>query len=195
MVLFTGEQYSLTIQATDGKHVSQSILDIYVIRGANRNGPMFSKVHMDVEISESVSQGTLVATVKAIDPEQDDVFYEIIEGNGDGHFIIDKLTGTITTTSPLDREQVSTYTLTIKASDPFGLFGICKVYISLTDVNDCNPIFSEPAYEFKIDEGVVGYVGIVKALDADIGDNGRVSYSLEGEGFGIGEDGSIYTTR
>ena len=67
----------------------------------------------------------------------------------------------------------------------------------MSDVNDHDPTFSQPGYEFSVDEnlppGVI--VGTVTATDADSGRNADVHYRLNvvsGE-FSISSSGSIRT--
>ena len=67
-------------------------------------------------VAESVTVGTVVATVNGVDPENDSLTYQIIAGNDSGLFAIDN-SGQITTTGALDYEVTSQHVLTIEVSD------------------------------------------------------------------------------
>ncbi|KAH9361678.1 hypothetical protein HPB48_005169 [Haemaphysalis longicornis] len=116
--VFSGDQYSITVQATDsGGRFSQGILDVIVIPGPNTGGPVFSKEKYDAQVSEGASVGSAVLTLKATDPEGDEVSYSIVEGNNQGVFTIDSSSGTVSVAKRLNREEVALYTLQIKAED------------------------------------------------------------------------------
>jgi protocadherin-15 len=178
--LVAGEQYSITVQATDsGNKISQSILDVFVLPGPNTEGPVFLKDRYEVEISEGISVYSTVITLQAIDPENDPIAYSLVEGNINKDFIIDSSTGTILVAKPLDREEVSSYNLIVKAADKDGLFTTTSVVVTITDINDENPKFLKDEYHFKVDEGLnKAYVGKVTATDADIGENAVIVYSI-----------------
>ncbi|XP_067139114.1 cadherin-99C isoform X2 [Centruroides vittatus] len=177
-----GEQYSITIQATDtGGRFMQSIVDVIVVPGPNTGGPVFSKDKYEIQVSEGASLNSAVITVIAEDPERDKVKYSIIEGNINKDFDIGPNSGVIFVAKKLDREEVSTYNLLVKAEDPSGLFNTATVSITVTDINDQNPIFLQDNYTFVVDEGLVrAPIGVVQARDDDIGTNGEVLYSVSG---------------
>ena len=178
--LMAGEQYSLTIQASDSRSMrSQSILDVLVIPGPNAGGPTFAKERYEIEVSEGISPYSAVATLEATDPENDHIAYSIVGGNVNDDFIIGQHTGILTVAKRLDREEVSSYNLLIKAQDRGSLFGTATVSIIVTDINDENPQFLQEKYLFRVDEGIQrAFVGKVFARDADIGENGEVLYAL-----------------
>ncbi|GIY66383.1 cadherin-99C [Caerostris darwini] len=177
-----GQQYSITVQATDpGGRFSQAILDVVVIAGPNAGGPVFPQDRYDAQVSEGAAVKSTVLTLIAEDPERDEITYSLIDGNVNGDFAIDPKSGTISVARRLDREEVSAYTLVVKASDPSNLSSTTTVDVRVTDINDQNPIFLQPEYVFRVDEGQVdAYVGTVQAKDDDIGLNGQITYSLTG---------------
>ncbi|GIY89514.1 cadherin-99C [Caerostris extrusa] len=177
-----GQQYSITVQATDpGGRFSQAILDVVVIAGPNAGGPVFPQDRYDAQVSEGAAVKSTVLTLIAEDPERDEITYSLIDGNVNGDFAIDPKSGTISVARRLDREEVSAYTLVVKASDPSNLSSTTTVDVRVTDINDQNPIFLQSEYVFRVDEGQVdAYVGTVQAKDDDIGLNGQITYSLSG---------------
>ncbi|XP_074596173.1 cadherin 99C isoform X2 [Brevipalpus obovatus] len=182
--LTAGEQYSLTIQVTDTSNkFAQGILDVFVIRGPNTAGPSFPKERYEIEISEGISVYSAVITLKATDPENDPIRYSILDGNTNSDFYIDSSTGSISVARQLDREEVSSYNLIIKAEDKDGLSGTTILSISVTDINDQNPRFARPTFTFRVEEGSAdAFVGKVVATDADIGENAVIIYSIGSSG-------------
>ena len=105
-------------------------------------------------------------------------------GNDEGMFAINASTGELRLMSSLDYENCSSYTLVIHARDNDDTgnvaFAIFTVYVSVLDLNDNAPTFSEPLYEVDIDEdaAVGSTVFTFFAPDPDHGLNGLVSYSI-----------------
>jgi hypothetical protein len=69
-------------------------------------------------------------------------------------FAIDSSTGEVSVKSPLDREKLANYKLTIRASDQGSrvLSSTQDVPIKILDVNDNSPIFTSAQYSGKIFE-------------------------------------------
>ncbi|KAM6953609.1 protocadherin alpha-3-like isoform 4-T4 [Aplochiton taeniatus] len=84
--------------------------------------------------------------------------------------------------APLDRETSSHYNVTITATDEGTppLFTNNVIIVHVSDVNDNPPRFSEPVvYVYVKENSPVGdIIKTMSALDADINENGHVSYSL-----------------
>lgn len=62
--LNAGEQYSITVQATDsgGKH-SQVIVEVNVLPGPNTRSPVFRQPVYEVQVSEGASINSTVASI------------------------------------------------------------------------------------------------------------------------------------
>ncbi|KAI5711565.1 hypothetical protein M8J75_001405 [Diaphorina citri] len=178
--LIAGEQYSITVQATDtGGKSSQTIVEVSVVPGPNTRSPVFQQNTYDVNVSEGASINSTVATITAVDPENDPVSYSISSGNDLRQFVIGDKTGVISVIRKLDREDLTRYQLLIKAEDEGGLSSTATVNIRVTDINDKNPEFQSLPYEFSVPEGQDGLaVGRVHATDADEGQNAVVYYSV-----------------
>ncbi|XP_072266563.1 protocadherin-8 [Pyxicephalus adspersus] len=88
----------------------------------------------------------------------------------------------IVTTSPLDREKIAEYNLTVVAEDlgspPFKT--INQYTIRVSDENDNAPVFAKPVYEVSVMENNApgAYITTVVARDPDLGHNGKVIYRL-----------------
>lgn len=109
--------------------------------------PEFLLNYYETNISEGVSIGTKVLTVKAVDkdvrPQNNQFIYSIIGGNSEQQFKVDPQSGEIETSRILDRETTPIYSLTLGAIDS-GVppqTGTATVKILLTDINDNGPIF------------------------------------------------------
>ncbi|XP_076651067.1 cadherin 99C isoform X1 [Halictus rubicundus] len=176
--LNAGEQYSITVQATDkGGKYSQTIVEVNVIPGPNTKSPVFQQPVYEVQVSEGASINSTVATITAVDPENDPVSYSIVSGNDLRQFVIGDKSGVITVIRKLDREDLTRYQLLIKAEDSGGLFSSATVNIKVTDINDKNPEFVDLPYEFTVKEGEARkLIGRVHAEDADEGINAEITY-------------------
>ncbi len=141
------EKYVLWIEARDQgfppysayEKVEIAVLDV------NDNHPTFEQEPFNAEILENLSPQR-VLIVSAFDQDSGpngQLEYAIIEGNKENSFSINKATGEIRTTRPLDREKVAQYALRVKATDrgnPPKSTAV-KVLISVLDVNDnCSQI-------------------------------------------------------
>ncbi|XP_028178475.1 cadherin-99C, partial [Ostrinia furnacalis] len=178
--LQAGEQYSVTIRATDAKGLSsQGIVELSVAPGPNTRPPQFSSRDYYAPVSEGAAINSTVTTVTAKDPENEPVTYSIVSGNDLRQFAIGATTGIIMVIRSLDREVLTRYQLMVKAEDPGKLASTATVNIKVTDINDNNPKFDEDSYLFHVKEGVSGeFVGYVHATDIDEGVNALVSYSI-----------------
>lgn len=59
-----GEQYSLTVQATDkGGLYSQAIIEVTISPGPNTQSPVFEQTMYDVDVSEGTTINSTVATI------------------------------------------------------------------------------------------------------------------------------------
>ena len=148
---------------------------------------MFSMASYSFSISEGttfpVTVGTVVATETNDQGANAEIEYAITHG-GEGNFVIDAMTGVITTISGVDRETEDTFELTVVAYDlgtnPLSTY--VAVTITLDDINDNPPVFSFPTYHLNVTEGAANMnafssVDII-ATDPDMGTNGEVTYSI-----------------
>ncbi|XP_034116106.1 cadherin-99C [Drosophila albomicans] len=180
--LLAGEQYSITVQASDiGGLSSQAIVEVTVTPGPNTKPPRFSNSVYEVQVSEGAEINSTVTVIHADDPENDPVVYSIMSGNDLRQFAVVQQTGVIMVIRKLDRESLTRYQLIVKAEDNGGLSSSATVNIKVTDINDKNPEFDENTlpYVFTVDEGKAdAFVGIVHATDADEGINAEITYSI-----------------
>ncbi|GJQ86643.1 ft [Trypoxylus dichotomus] len=87
------------------------------VKDKNDSPPSFSDTPLKFSVSEDLSPGLYVATIKANDPDTlGQLQYSLISGS-DNHFALDPDTGVLTLVDPLDRETKELYKLTVRASD------------------------------------------------------------------------------
>uniref|UniRef100_A0A674N6Y9 Cadherin-10 n=1 Tax=Takifugu rubripes TaxID=31033 RepID=A0A674N6Y9_TAKRU len=188
-ILYAKAVNRFTNQALEGQ--SEFIIKIHDI---NDNEPKFTKDPYMARVPEMSDIGASVIQVTATDADDATygnsarVVYSILEGQP--YFSVDPETGLIKTALPgMDREVKENYQVVIQAKDMAGqmggLSGTTTVSITLSDVNDNPPRFTKTLYDFRVPESLEpgSVVGVVRALDADIGENAEMDYRI------IGSDG------
>ncbi|XP_062336907.1 protocadherin-8-like [Osmerus eperlanus] len=185
--------YEFDVQATDlGPNPSPAICKIVVqVQDVNDNAPEISITPMTsitagiAYITEAAARESFVALVSTSDRDSGANGQVHCTLYGHDHFRLQQAyedSFMIVSTSPLDREKIPEYNLTVVAEDlgspPFRT--ITQYTIRLTDENDNAPVFSKPVYEVAIVENNApgAYIATVVARDIDMGQNGKVSYKL-----------------
>uniref|UniRef100_A0A0R3RQB4 Cadherin n=1 Tax=Elaeophora elaphi TaxID=1147741 RepID=A0A0R3RQB4_9BILA len=144
----------------------------------NDNSPRFSNLFHGT-VTENSPLGTLILKVTSYDADVNSTLIYGLEGNNTDNFLIDQQTGWISLAGEIDREERSEYLLKVKAWD-----GLWEVRTSLTitveDVNDNAPTFSDSFYKFLVmaNSGIFTEIGRILAFDADEGFNGQIHYDL-----------------
>ena len=133
----------------DGNGGSSRFAYNVYISDENDNAPVFSADSQTLSINENEPSDTTVGTVSATDADAfaGDHTYSIETGNVPFTIESSKRSGTIKTTSVLDYEVTSSYTLTVKVDDGFGADTI-SVTISITndpsDDSTTQPLIVDP---------------------------------------------------
>ncbi|XP_063447084.1 protocadherin Fat 4-like [Mytilus trossulus] len=175
--------YSLKAEVSDGKYSSTREIKVH-IQDINDNDPIFNQTQYYAEISENVPQFTSIIHMTAYDRdalddgklkyslEGDDSMYFIIQNNS--HF------GDLEVNTELNRENRSSYTVTVIAHDSDGHTGSTNVSITVLDVNEFKPKFNKDSYLFTTYEGPSskGFDMVVSTSDPDLGENGTNSFTL-----------------
>ena len=103
------------------------------------------------EIAENTEAGENIgAPVAATDDDSDQRLTYTLEGNGEPSFDIDWATGQIMTKAALDFESRTSYTVTVRATDPALMDNSATVIvvITVTDVNEPPEIIGDAAVPF-----------------------------------------------
>lgn len=145
-------------------------------------------LHSDYEfrVEEERSTGELVGQVTAIDrdlPPYNSVIYSLLFHDQPDVFSIDASDGTIVTCRSLDREITNYFRFVARACSAANTCSTTHVTVHVTDINDHAPVFLFPVAadnnvsvtnRFRRGDVITRLV----AVDADVGDNGRVEYQL-----------------
>uniref|UniRef100_A0A8C3XYW0 Cadherin-23 n=1 Tax=Catharus ustulatus TaxID=91951 RepID=A0A8C3XYW0_CATUS len=164
----------------------------------NDNTPRFRPfgvTYFTERILEGATQGTTLISISAVDPDKGangQITYELLNLSPEGYACLeDHSAGKVVANRTVDYEEVQWLNFTVRASDNGSPRRSAEipVYLQIVDINDNNPIFSQPSYQKAVFEDVpLGTVILsVTATDADSGQFALIQYSLgDGEGkFGI----------
>ncbi|XP_078145126.1 protocadherin alpha-8-like [Centroberyx gerrardi] len=151
----------------------------------NDNAPEITVTSLVNSVKEDAKVGTAIALVSVLDKDggkngevKCNVANEVpfkLETNYKNYY-------SLVVDGPLDRERASQYNVTITATDEGipPLSTTKSVTVHITDVNDNAPHFSEPLINVYLKENsqVGTIIKTVSAVDADVSENGQVSYSF-----------------
>ncbi|KAG8134953.1 hypothetical protein E2320_008022 [Naja naja] len=163
-----------------------STLIIISVIDENDNSPVFVHNVYFIEVAESVLPQGVIGTIKATDKDSGrngQLSYFIL--SNENYFRINSNTGKIINWVALDYEQQVQHHLIALVTD----HGVpqhnatISVYISVMDLNDNHPCFSQDLLHFKVLErqSAGTLVASIFAKDLDSGNNGIVLYSLSSE--------------
>ncbi|KAA8593994.1 hypothetical protein FQN60_004828 [Etheostoma spectabile] len=180
------EYYTVTVYAKDEglpPNYAKATVRIRVL-DENDNAPFFGRLYYSIEVPENLEALPLF-TLRATDQDAGDsgeINYRITAGDQLGDFRLDRQSGVLSTSRPLDREKRAAYTLTVTAQDQGhpALSSTATVEVTVMDINDQSPQFQSSSYTADISEDVpIGSLVLeVKAIDLDQGLNSQVMYFL-----------------
>nr|XP_019963417.1 PREDICTED: protocadherin alpha-8-like [Paralichthys olivaceus] len=184
--------YKLDIEASDKgtPPLTGECRVIIKIKDVNDNPPEIEVTSLSDTVSEDSKPGTVISLLSVRDKDSN-VNGKIVSSiTSDVPFQLQpsykENTYSVITKDLLDREQVSHYEITIKATDcgdpPLSTFKTLNIQIS--DVNDNSPQFSENPLQFYLSENNVAgkLIFSVSATDNDLNDNAAISYHIVREG-------------
>ncbi|XP_017710006.1 PREDICTED: cadherin-23 [Rhinopithecus bieti] len=198
------ESYRLTVVATDRGTIplSGTAIITILIDDINDSRPEFLNPIQTVSVLESAELGTIIANVTAIDRDLNPKLEYHIVGivakddtdrlvpDQEDAFAVNINTGSVMVKSPLNRELVATYEVTLSVIDnasdlPERSVSVpnAKLTVNVLDVNDNTPQFKPfgiTYYTERILEGATPGTTLiaVAAVDPDKGLNGLVTYTL-----------------
>ncbi|XP_076316217.1 fat-like cadherin-related tumor suppressor homolog isoform X4 [Tachypleus tridentatus] len=182
--------YWLSIYARDWGTVPLcGRIDVYIkVLNENDNTPLTNEPAYYPSVTENAEPGTFVVKLDAFDQDSstaEGIRYEIVSGDPQGFFDIDRTTGLIKTTNRhLDRESQSEHVLEILVRDSGepSLSSTTRVVVTVEDINDNDPQFTESLYRCPVlvsNKMAVGYLCRVVATDLDEGLNAMVEYKIQ----------------
>ncbi|XP_053092530.1 protocadherin alpha-3-like [Pangasianodon hypophthalmus] len=175
------------------KIVIENPLEIHYIEveitDVNDNFPVFPETQIYLEISENTRSGARfelpaardldagINSIRSYKLDQNEHFQLQLKNGDDEDKII-----FLVLQKPLDREQHSKHLLSLTAFDGGNppKSGTLDIIVSVIDVNDNIPVFTQEIYTVALNENVpVGtIITTVNASDADDGLNGELEYTL-----------------
>uniref|UniRef100_A0A7N8YA50 Cadherin EGF LAG seven-pass G-type receptor 1a n=1 Tax=Mastacembelus armatus TaxID=205130 RepID=A0A7N8YA50_9TELE len=179
-------EYNLRIKAQDGGRpplINGTGMVVVQVVDVNDNAPMFVSTPFQATVLENVAIGYSVIHIQAIDGDSGEnarLEYRLTDTTPDFPFTINNSTGWVTVSHELDRETTDFYTFGVEARDhgiPV-MSSSASVSITVLDVNDNVPTFTEKVYSLKINEDAVVGTSVltVTAVDRDV--NSVVTYQI-----------------
>uniref|UniRef100_A0A6Q2YBM4 Cadherin EGF LAG seven-pass G-type receptor 2 n=1 Tax=Esox lucius TaxID=8010 RepID=A0A6Q2YBM4_ESOLU len=180
------KEYTIRIRAQDGGRPPLSNISGLVtvqVLDVNDNAPIFVSTPFQATVLENVPVGYSIIHIQAVDADSGDnsrLEYRLVETTPNFPFSINNSTGWIVVAAELDRESVDFYNFGVEARDhghPM-MSSSASVSMTILDVNDNNPEFTQRSYYRRLNEdAVVGMsVVTVSAVDQDI--NSVVTYQI-----------------
>ncbi|XP_058705180.1 protocadherin beta-15-like [Poecile atricapillus] len=179
------QSYELSVRARDGGGLSAICKVLVEVVDVNDNAPEVVVSSFSSPLPENTAPGTVVALFTVRDRDsgangkiscglEDQLFFSLRPAYKNYYELV--------TVSALDREETARYILRVTAADAGSppLTSTQTFTVDISDVNDNAPVFNQTSYTMYVRENNVPtvFVGAVSAADADVGLNGKVSYSL-----------------
>ncbi|XP_018422194.1 PREDICTED: protocadherin gamma-B1-like [Nanorana parkeri] len=179
------KHYELSVQAKDGGALTAHCKVLIDIIDENDNAPEISITSLFSPVSEDSTPGTVIAVIEVEDQD-----------SGENRYIDCKLMKQplfslvmssdnyyrIVTTGELDREKVSSYDITIVATDRGSspLSSRKTIRLNISDVNDNPPVFMTSSFIVNILENNLQGVSVynIQASDPDAAENAKITYSI-----------------
>ncbi|XP_059478412.1 cadherin-87A [Neocloeon triangulifer] len=188
-------EINIQVVATDGaeppNQKSASVPVKIIIEDENDQLPKFEQQTWRAVINEDIPVRSKIIQLRASDDDPTSYLsYKIIDGDPQKIFYLEQVTGILYTNQSLKeltRGETKDVVLTAKVDDGIHI-DEAKVRLTIQAVNQHQPIFVIPALsnasvEVPENAGLPNYlVMTVKAKDADMGENGRVTYHLKSAG-------------
>ncbi|XP_061135331.1 protocadherin gamma-A11-like isoform X39 [Syngnathus typhle] len=177
--------FEIKVEAKDGLGLTSYAKVLIDITDLNDNAPLINLMSLTNPVAENVSPGTEVGiiNVQDRDSEQNGQVRCSIQQNVPFKLVPSiKNYYSLVTTGTLDRELVSDYNITIRATDEGSppLSSSKSVHMSVGDINDNPPVFDMQSYSAYVSENnkAGSTLCSVSAQDPDWRQNGTVIYSL-----------------
>ncbi|XP_061129219.1 protocadherin alpha-3-like [Syngnathus typhle] len=182
------EIYKIEIEASDkGTPPLTSRCRVVVkIKDVNDNPPIIEVTSFSNKVSEDSKPGTVISLISVMDKDSGVNGKIILHITNNVPFELKpsykENTYSVVTKGLLDREEVSHYEITIKATDcgdpPLSSFRTFD--IELSDVNDNSPRFEQSLLNFYLIENNIAGASVfsLKATDNDVDENAVIQYKI-----------------
>ncbi|XP_061092838.1 protocadherin gamma-C5-like [Conger conger] len=185
--------HRLVLTAVDGGNpVLSGTTDITVqVLDINDNAPQFERAIYEISLLENSPPSTTVLTVKAVDVDEGsnaEILYSFAEHTSEtirNVFALIPESGEVKIINPLDYENANSFEFDIRATDKGtpAMEGRCTVHVDVIDVNDNPPeiIMKTLPSPVREDAPVGTVVALIRAVDVDFGNNGKVTLHIPPE--------------
>ncbi len=202
----TKSSYSVTITVSDGKGGSDTIgvtINVTDVDEATNTAPVFTEGETaSRSVAENTGSGVDIGSAVSATDEDNDTLTYSLSGSDASSFSIGSTNGQLRTSTALDYETKSSYSVTITVSDRKGGSDTIAVTINITDVDEATntaPVFTEGETASRsVAENTGSGVDIGSAVSATDEDNDTLTYSLSGSdasSFSIGStNGQLRTS-
>ncbi|XP_076387964.1 FAT atypical cadherin kugelei isoform X3 [Megachile rotundata] len=177
-----GQEYEMMIKAADSgepqrSHQTRVSVQVVEVPKESENPPVFKTNNQRAEVTESDEVGFLVALMQATDKDGDSLWYDILDGDKRDEFFIGRDNGNVLLAKKLDWETQNFYNLTIGVTDSVHT-AVTQLLVTVIDINDHRPEFTEHTYRVDISENVEKGEVILKLHATDEDEDKKVFYSL-----------------
>nr|ABL75877.1 protocadherin 2G2 [Takifugu rubripes] len=177
--------FEMRVQAKDGLGLTSYAKVVIDVTDKNDNSPQIKVKSLTNPVPEDVPPGSEVGIINVQDRDsekngkvrcsiQQNVPFKLVPSIKNYYSLV--------TTGQLDRELVSDYNITIRATDEGSppLSSSKTLHLSVADINDNPPVFEEESYSAYVSENnrAGSTLCSVSAGDPDWRQNGTVIYSL-----------------
>ncbi|CAI2334782.1 unnamed protein product [Caenorhabditis sp. 36 PRJEB53466] len=210
------KSYVVKLKLVAGKHNSESTSAELRILDVDDHQVHFDLTEQTVDVPEDTPTTTVVATVRAVEKDEQPVFYHLAPSSPP-QFSLHSTTGAVIVEQPLDRETDEQFVIEIGASNSVNTVQAdwptkMKLIVKVKDVNDNGPIFDRSHYLTVVEKDIVVGSKIIEvhAVDPDVDDQEKkLEYTVTGASFeyrgmsrnveGVLDinpvDGKVYTLR
>ncbi|XP_056372750.1 protocadherin gamma-B5-like isoform X17 [Hyla sarda] len=179
------KNYEVSVQAKDGGGLAAHAKVLIEVIDENDNAPKISIASISTPVAEDSAVGTVIALLEIRDHDSGEngevqcltignVPFHVVPSASNFYKILLKRS--------LDRENTSSYNITVQASDKGSpeLTSRIVIQLEVSDVNDNAPAFEKWTYTAYVPENNAQGSSIfsIQARDVDCGDNAKVFYSL-----------------
>jgi len=186
-------EYTFGIVVSDTGDRNDTAMVHVTVLDTNDNTPVFQQAMYNISVVEESSLTLSIGMVSATDEDSgvnQMLMYSIQSAVPADYFDINDQTGAISIRQRVDREEYSQHELEVIAVDQGtpALTGTTMITITLTDINDNPPEFSQNQYFGRVSENAVMGTEVMNmddgqqlqlmANDADSGENAEFIYQL-----------------
>lgn len=130
--------------------------------------PIFNATSYEWQVREDADVGSIFSEILAESQDNTALTYSFTDGNSEGVFYINPVTGAVSLATSLDYEETISYGLVVRAVDESSRESSAFLLVNVINVNDQSPLVSPTAYMTVEQYRPVGYpIGTVSCSDSD----------------------------